>query len=318
MVAPESPTLRACLEQAGVAYRTRVVPHQATMCGGKLEAIQRWHEHDWRRIEPKSARRSSGHCRRASLFDDSPALKRVLSAQGVLRPVANADGGHGQPLPSMGDLIGDRHRVRAQFPMASNPGLARLIGTLLKQDFQRAVLAHPVGHQLRHAIGGRCSSCATSTTRSPPPAKRIRPATRSSSVCHGKGKRIAIVATQSLSSLKSALPGETWRTLLQTFRIEGIPRAQRRLQCEGGQRPVRARGNASCPNATWRRAGRMRASVCSPTRDAHRASISTSKSCGVQRDAVFESKVFTPNSRTPRPSCSLRRPESVAADMLLS
>ena len=33
-------------------------------------------------------------------------------------------------------------------------------------------------------------------------------------------KCIAIVATQSISSLKSALPGETWRTLLQTFRTK--------------------------------------------------------------------------------------------------
>jgi hypothetical protein len=33
-------------------------------------------------------------------------------------------------------------------------------------------------------------------------------------------KCISIVATQSISSLKSALPGETWRTLLQTFRTK--------------------------------------------------------------------------------------------------
>jgi type IV secretory pathway VirB2 component (pilin) len=33
-------------------------------------------------------------------------------------------------------------------------------------------------------------------------------------------KCIPIIATQSISSLKSALPGETWRTLLQTFRTK--------------------------------------------------------------------------------------------------
>ncbi len=31
---------------------------------------------------------------------------------------------------------------------------------------------------------------------------------------------IPIIATQSISSLKSALPGESWRTLLQTFRTK--------------------------------------------------------------------------------------------------
>src|SRR6202041_979387 len=33
-------------------------------------------------------------------------------------------------------------------------------------------------------------------------------------------KCIPIVATQSISSLRSALPGESWRTLLQTFRTK--------------------------------------------------------------------------------------------------
>jgi hypothetical protein len=33
-------------------------------------------------------------------------------------------------------------------------------------------------------------------------------------------KCIPIIATQSISSLKSALPGESWRTLLQTFRTK--------------------------------------------------------------------------------------------------
>ena len=33
-------------------------------------------------------------------------------------------------------------------------------------------------------------------------------------------KCIPIVATQSISSLRSTLPGETWRTLLQTFRTK--------------------------------------------------------------------------------------------------
>ena len=33
-------------------------------------------------------------------------------------------------------------------------------------------------------------------------------------------KCIPIIATQSISSLKSALPGETWRTLVQTFRTK--------------------------------------------------------------------------------------------------
>src|SRR5439155_23861629 len=35
-----------------------------------------------------------------------------------------------------------------------------------------------------------------------------------------QAKCIPIVATQSISSLRSCLPGESWRTLLQTFRTK--------------------------------------------------------------------------------------------------
>ena len=44
----------------------------------QLEAVKRWYEHDWRRIEPKL--RTSiveGISVFLSLFDDSPAMKRV-------------------------------------------------------------------------------------------------------------------------------------------------------------------------------------------------------------------------------------------------
>ena len=33
-----------------------------------------------------------------------------------------------------------------------------------------------------------------------------------------QARLVALVATQSISSLRSAMPGESWRTLLQTFR----------------------------------------------------------------------------------------------------
>ena len=45
----------------------------------QLEAVKRWYEHDWRRIEPKL--RTSiveGISVFLSLFDDSPAVKRVF------------------------------------------------------------------------------------------------------------------------------------------------------------------------------------------------------------------------------------------------
>jgi len=50
-------------------------------------------------------------------------------------------------------------------------------------------------------------------------------------------------ATQSISSLKSVLPGETWRTLLQTFRTKIFSRFQMTFSA-APQRALRARRQA--------------------------------------------------------------------------
>src|SRR5207253_1112926 len=55
-------------------------------------------------------------------------------------PGRNASGMHGTPLPPLGELIEQGKVVALNFPMAMNPGLARALGTMLKQDYQRAVL----------------------------------------------------------------------------------------------------------------------------------------------------------------------------------
>jgi len=109
----------------------------------QFEAVKRWFDHDWRRIEPKL--RTSiveGISVFLSLFDDSPAMKRVFCPpKACYDPVANADGRFGQPLPAFGDLMEQGRVCALNFPMAANPGLAKIIGTMMKQDFQRAVIS---------------------------------------------------------------------------------------------------------------------------------------------------------------------------------
>jgi hypothetical protein len=76
-----------------------------------------------------------------SLFDDSPAVKRIFCPpKETYDPVANADGRYGKPLPPFAELIEKGVVCALNFPVSANPGLAKTIGTLMKQDFQRAVL----------------------------------------------------------------------------------------------------------------------------------------------------------------------------------
>ena len=73
----------------------------------QFEAVKRWFEHDWTRIEPKL--RTSiveGICVFLSLFDDNPTVKRTFCPpKACYDPVANADGRYGLPLPPFADLI---------------------------------------------------------------------------------------------------------------------------------------------------------------------------------------------------------------------
>jgi hypothetical protein len=187
----------------------------------EFEAVKRWFYHDWSRIEPKL--RTSiveGISVFLSLFDDNPTVKRVFCPpKEAYDPVANADGRYGKPLPPFAELIEAGSVVALNFPVSANPGLAKVIGTLMKQDFQRAVLNRiPKIEREPEAIWRQvlfvCDeyhAFATVGENDPSGDEKFFALSR-------QAKCIAIVATQSISSLRSALPGESWRTLLQTFR----------------------------------------------------------------------------------------------------
>ena len=76
-----------------------------------------------------------------SLFDDNPRVKYTFCPpKETYDPAQNPGGIHGTPLPPLADLIEQGKAIGLNFPIAMNPGLARALGTMLKQDFQRAVL----------------------------------------------------------------------------------------------------------------------------------------------------------------------------------
>jgi len=189
----------------------------------KLEAVKRWFEDDWQRIEPKL--RTSiveGISVFLSLFDDNPKVKRIFCPpKECYDKEANADGKYGKPLPSFSWLIETGKVCALNFPIGMNPGLAKAIGVMMKLDFERAVLnrvpqieAHP--EQYFRQVFFICDEYqhfATVGENEPTGDEKFFSLSR-------QAKCIPITATQSISSLKSSLPGETWRTLLQTFRTK--------------------------------------------------------------------------------------------------
>jgi hypothetical protein len=132
------------LSAASIPYRidSGSVDARETEKAAQFEAVKRGFEDDWMRIEPKL--RTSiveGISVFLSLFDDNPRVKYTFCPpKGTYDVTANPDGRHGVPLPPLADLIEQGKVIALNFPIAMNPGLARALGTMPKQDFQRAVL----------------------------------------------------------------------------------------------------------------------------------------------------------------------------------
>src|SRR5665213_1466881 len=223
--APWSPDLEGVLAAATIPFRiTDVEP--AAGEGDKaaqFEAVKRWFEDDWLRIEPKL--RTSiveGISVFLSLFDDNPRVKHTFCPpKEMYDPARNPDGIHGIALPPLGALIEQGKVIALNFPIAMNPGLARALGTMLKQDFQRAVLnrIHTMSTDpspTRRPVMFVCDeyqAFATTGENEPSGDEKFFSLAR-------QARCIPIVATQSISSLRSTLSGESWRTLLQGLRTK--------------------------------------------------------------------------------------------------
>src|SRR5712664_4576434 len=224
--APATLALEGHLKKHAIEFRKKTVPAAEKSDPDKraqLEAVKPWFYDDWQRIEPKL--RTSiveGISVFLSLFDDNPKVKRIFCPpKECYNQEANADGKYGKPLPSFSWLIETGKVCALNFPIGMNPGLAKAIGVMMKLDFERAVLnrvpqieAHQ-GQYFRQVffICDEYQHFATVGENEPTGDEKFFSLSR-------QAKCIPIIATQSISSLKSSLPGETWRTLLQTFRTK--------------------------------------------------------------------------------------------------
>ena len=262
----------------------------------QLAAVKRWFYHDWRRIEPKL--RTSiveGISVFLSLFDDNPSVKySFCPPKECYHPEANASGKYGMPLPPFAELIEQGKVCALNFPVASNPGLARAIGSLLKQDFQRAMLNRIPRMEQEPERSWRdvlflCDeyqSFATVGESDPTGDEKFFALSR-------QARCIPIVATQSISSLRSTLPGESWRTLLQTFRTKIFLSLSDDFSARTASELCGKEEQLKLSYSLSENDQDAHVSVLSGRAASHRATISTSKSYNLQRDWVFEPKIFT-------------------------
>jgi hypothetical protein len=294
---PWSAELEATLRHERLEWHVRepVLGPRETDKRAQFEAVQRWFDGDWTRIEPKL--RTSiveGVSVFLSLFDDNPRVKHTFCPPKALyQPDATPDLSAGSALPPIGDLIEQGKVIALNFPAAMNPALARALGTMLKQDFQRAVLnriprmsANP--HRPWRPVVFLCDeyqAFATTGESEPSGDEKFFSLAR-------QAKCIPIIATQSISSLRTTLPGESWRTLLQGLRTKIFLTLSddfsARVAADLCGRAERLRASYTLTEAGQD----ARVSLLTGRPAAHRATVSATKSYSVQLDYVFQPKVF--------------------------
>jgi hypothetical protein len=233
-----------------------------------------------------------------SLFDDNPRVKHTFCPPKEMyartaAPACSTAPADGVPLPPIADLIEQGKVIALNFPVAMNPGLARALGTMLKQDFQRAVLGRirsqdsASSSQLRPVlfVCDEYQAFATTGENEPSGDEKFFSLAR-------QARCIPIVATQSISSLRSTLQGESWRTLLQGLRTKVFLALSDDFSAQMAAE-LCGRTERLKPAYTIMEAGQdARVSVLTGRPAAHKATVSASKTYGTLYEYVFQPKVF--------------------------
>ena len=220
---PYDAELESHLVENGVPFEVRT--GSAAICADRrhrLDAIGRWFYNTWARLDPKvKASIVEGIVVFLSIFDENPSVCRAFCPPRTAY-VGPPKEGEPRPLPPLEELLETGHVLGLNFPVALNPALARGLGVMLKLDFQRAVLNRipKIAAEPKRPwrdllfVADEYHTFATVGETDPTGDERAFALSR-------QARLIPIVATQSVSSLRSALSGdEAWRTLLQCFRTK--------------------------------------------------------------------------------------------------
>ena len=278
----------------------------------RVEAVNRWYVHDWNTLDNKI--RSSiveGVSVFLSMFD-LPSVARVFcppapGAAAVGQRPGPADDDALDPariplavtkttddLPPLDTLIESGKVLALNMPAGTNPALARAIGVMLKNAWLQSLLRRPAtmkaepGRYVRPAvfICDEYQAFASVGEDDPSCDEKAFALTRQCRV-------IPIVATQSISSLRSVLgSGEGWRTLLQTLRTRIFLSLSDEASAEIASKlcgQVAKIKSSYTINESARSSG---VNLLSAQAGGGRGSVGASKSFREQREALFQPRDF--------------------------
>ena len=258
----------------------------------RFEAVQRWFVDDWAQLDQKL--RTSiveGISSFLSLFDE-PGV-----ADAFCPPKPGAEGpGARRLLPPMEELIESGAVLALNMPAGANPALARVIGVMLKQSWLQALLRRP--RAMADPANADCywrpavflcdeyHSFATTGGDDPGGDERAFALSRQS-------RCVPVVATQSLSSLRSATHGtDAWRTLLQTLRTKVFLSLSDDFSAEQASKMC-GQAEVLKPNYSFSEsASRAGVSLLTARAGGSRGSLSASRSYSPRLEAKFKQRDF--------------------------
>ena len=210
-----SPKAREVLEKLGIEPNVQHESVRGAVDSDRkeqLDSVKRWYNGDWKNLDKKlQSSIVEGISVFLSLFDDNPRIKRTFCPPVELYREGETHVSGRKPLPPIATLLEQGKIIALNFPVSMNPGLARAIGVMLKMDFQRAVLnriphiANNPSKEWRPIlfVCDEYQELATVGVNEPSGDEKFFSLSR-------QAKCVPLVATQSISSLQSNLPGETW------------------------------------------------------------------------------------------------------------
>ena len=298
-----TPAVAARLKELQIEYEIEWTESvRAEEIRRRVEAVNRWYQHDWGMIDNKI--RSSiveGISVFLSIFD-LPDVARVFCppppASGNEEPKKDEQPGLGnrvrQSLPPLDELIESGRVLALNMPAGSNPALARAVGVMLKNAWLQSLLRRPAKMKsepkqyFRPAvfICDEYQAFASVGEDDPSGDEKSFALTR-------QCRCIPIVATQSISSLRSVLGNsEAWRTLLQTLRTRIFLSLSDDASAQTASALCGQVAKIKPSYTITESAKQSEVSLLSAQAGGGQGSVGASKSFREQREAVFQPREF--------------------------
>ena len=291
----EEPLEVTLTEQTSIEFLVLVRKPSDPAARDRFLSVQYWYWEHWKsfRSEVKTSI-VQGIAVFLSLFETDPDVRRVFCPPKELYQGKSCPSDPtGVVLPPFDELIESGKVVGLNFPVALNPALAKTIGTMMKIDYQRAMLlriprmdAQPERHYRPSVfICDEYQNFATVGGDSSTGDERFLSLSR-------QPRCIPIIATQSVASLKDALPNEGVKTLLQAFRTKVFlttsdPETARYATELCGKEDRTRIGYTFSETSTNANVGWL-----SGRTSASKGSVAAVKQYQKQKEPVFEEKVF--------------------------